>query len=318
MSLPIWDAHSCLPLSPEASLDVLSRHHNAGVRHISINVGMDINPLSQIMSTLASFRAQIAAHPLLMQVSTWEDISKAKDQNLLAVSFDLEGALPLLESTAMVGLYHRLGVRQIHLAYNRNNSIAGGCHDSPQGLTALGKKMISCIQEQGIILDMSHNSIETSLDICAYATKPVIFSHANSYALCPHPRNITKEQIKACAQTGGVICINGVERFLGEASAQAFVAHLCNIVEEVGIKHVGIGLDTMLDQAGISDMPKDIDQDYWWPKEHYAAGIGTLTYLQPEDYNAIQQELERAGFSQEERYAISFGNMSRIAQICWT
>ncbi len=47
----------------------------------------------------------------------------------LAIGFDLEGAMPLLEQPEMVALYRRLGVRQMHLAYNRNNSVAGGCHD---------------------------------------------------------------------------------------------------------------------------------------------------------------------------------------------
>ena len=47
-----WEAHACLPLHPEASLEPLLRFAEAGVHYVSINVGMDLNPLEQVMTTL--------------------------------------------------------------------------------------------------------------------------------------------------------------------------------------------------------------------------------------------------------------------------
>ncbi len=58
----VWDAHSCLPLSPDADLKALLRHRAAGVDFVSVNVGMDMNPLPQVLATLASFRAQARAN----------------------------------------------------------------------------------------------------------------------------------------------------------------------------------------------------------------------------------------------------------------
>ena len=58
-----WDAHACLPLHPQADFSPLDRLRDAGVNYVSINVGMDMNPVSQILSVLAAFRANIAAHP---------------------------------------------------------------------------------------------------------------------------------------------------------------------------------------------------------------------------------------------------------------
>ena len=164
---------------------------------------------------------------------------------------------------------------------------------------------------------MSHNSIQTSLDICTITEKPVVFSHANARALVDHPRNITNEQIRACAQTNGVICINGVERFLGKATAEAFAQHCAHVAELVGVKHVGMGLDTMLNQAGINDLPEKLDTAYWWPREWYPKGIGTLSYLQPEDIPKIDAELEKIGFHEYERRMIFWTNMTRVAQACW-
>jgi membrane dipeptidase len=155
------------------------------------------------------------------------------------------------------------------------------------------------------------------LDICAHAHKPVVFSHANAYAIHPHPRNITDEQIYACASTKGVICINGVGRFLGGATPDNFARHCAYIAEKVGVDHLGMGLDTMLDQAGITDMPEGITEEYWWPKEHYPNGIGGIRYLQPEDLPSIDQALKNIGFHAEERESIFWNNMMRVANECW-
>ena len=314
----IWDAHSCVPLHPDADLDILRRHLACGFSFVSINVGMDFNPIDQIMSVLASFRQQIAESSFMIAAQNTDDITRAHREGLLAVAFDLEGSRPLLDSPRLIELYWDLGVRQMHLAYNRNNSIAGGCHDQPQGLTDLGKDVVQTINRVGMLMDVTHMSAQSALDVCAISTKPVIYSHANPYALVNHDRNISDEQIYACAQTGGVICINGVERFLKELTVEAFLKHLLYVVDLVGPNHVGIGLDTLFVQDDIDDLPANIDPEYWWPKPHYNRGIGDLGYLQPEAITNIIQGLEQAGLSEQDLNAILGKNMLRVAQQTWT
>ena len=131
-----WEAHACLPLHPAADFSPMDALRAAGVNYVSINVGMDMNPVAQIMAVIAAFRAKIAANPERYQlVSSVADIREAAAAGRLAIGFDLEGAMPLQEHPEMVALYRDLGVRQIHFAYNRNNSVADGCHDEARGLT---------------------------------------------------------------------------------------------------------------------------------------------------------------------------------------
>jgi len=105
MSAPLrWDAHACIPLHPQASLDPLLRYHRAGVGYVSVNVGMDMNSLEQVMSSLAGFRASIQRHPQLTLAGDLAEIRAAHARGLLSVGFDLEGALPLLELPEMVYL----------------------------------------------------------------------------------------------------------------------------------------------------------------------------------------------------------------------
>jgi membrane dipeptidase len=137
-----WEAHTCLPLHPDASFAPLERYRAAGVHYACLNVGMDMNPLEQILPVIAAWRARLhAAGERYQLVRHVHEIEQARAAGRLAVGFDLEGALPLLERPEMVALFSDLGVRQMHFAYNRNNAVAGGCHDAPQGLTALGQRM---------------------------------------------------------------------------------------------------------------------------------------------------------------------------------
>jgi membrane dipeptidase len=317
-----WEAHACLPLHPNASFAPLERFHAAGVNYVSINIGMDMNPVSQVMRTIAGFRASIAAQSdRYVLADTTQDIERAAAAGKLAIGFDLEGAMPLLEQPEMVALYQSLGVRQMHLAYNRNNSVAGGCHDVEQGLTPLGHEVVRAINAAGVLMDCSHTGRRCSLDIMAASTQPVIFSHANPLALIEHGRNITDEQIRACAATGGVVCVSGVSFFLGNTSptAQDVARHAAYVANLVGVQHVGIGLDISFPQADLNDDPPDnYEPSYWWPKSAgYDRAILRATYTPIETWNVLGQALQDTGMSALEAQSVMGGNMVRVAQQVW-
>ncbi len=317
-----WEAHACLPLHPQADFAPIDRLHAAGVNYVSINIGMDMNPVTQVMAVIAGFRATIAARPdRYVMAHTVQDIDQAAACGKLAIGFDLEGAMPLLEQPEMVALYRDLGVRQMHLAYNRNNSVAGGCHDVEQGLTQLGKKVVSAINAAGILMDCSHTGRKCSLDIMAESAKPVIFSHSNPLALVQHGRNVTDEQIKACAATGGVVCVSGVSIFLGTRTPDAddVARHAAYVADMVGVEHAGIGLDISFQQSELNDNPPgDYDPSYWWPKSAgYDRSISKSTYPPIESWAVLGDALQRTGMSADEAARVMGGNMMRVAGQVW-
>lgn len=322
-SVTRWDAHACLPLHPDASFAPLERFAAAGVNYVSINVGMDMNPVAQVMSVIAGFRARLTAQPdkyvLARHVA---DIDTAKASGRLAVGFDLEGAMPLLDRPEMVALYRELGVNQIHFAYNRNNAVAGGCHDEVQGLTPLGHQMLAAVNSAGMLMDCSHTGRRTSLDIMAASDKPVIFSHANPATLVAHGRNITDEQITACAATGGVVCINGISAFLGTntPSTDDVVRHVRYVADLISVDCVGIGLDISFFEAALDDTPPNFDPDYWWPASAgygVGAGVSRITYTPIETWRELSEALCKAGFSHAETEQVMGGNMRRVAAQVW-
>src|SRR5258705_3056776 len=161
-----WEANACLPLHPLADFAPIDRLHAAGVNYVSINIGMDMNPLSQVMSVIGGFRTTIRAHPdRYLLARRVEDIERAAATGKVAIGFDLEGAMPLLEQPSMVAMYRDLGVRQMHFAYNRNNAVAGGCHDEEQGLTPLWRRMVVAVNEAGVAMGWLCTGQPASLEI---------------------------------------------------------------------------------------------------------------------------------------------------------
>ena len=317
-----WEAHACLPLHPHADFAPIDRLHAAGVNYVSINIGMDMNPVSQVMAVIAGFRATIAAHPdRYLLASTVQDIERAAAAGKIAIGFDLEGAMPLLDQPEMVALYRSLGVRQMHLAYNRNNSVAGGCHDDVQVLTPLGKKVVAAINAAGVLMDCSHTGRACSLDIMATSTQPVIFSHSNPLALVEHGRNVTDEQIRACAATGGVVCVSGVSIFLGTRipDADDVARHAAYVANLVGVQHTGIGLDISFHQRELDDTPPgNYDPTYWWPPSAgYNRAISRSTYPPIDSWRVLGEALQKTGMTADEAALVMGGNMMRVAQKVW-
>lgn len=316
-----WDAHACLPIHPQASFAPVAALQAAGVNYVSLNVGADMNPVAQVMAVIAGFRATIASQPeRYLLASTVADIRRAAAENKIAVGFDLEGAMPLMEQPEMVALYHQLGVRQIHFAYNRNNSVADGCHDSERGLTALGRRMVQAVNEAGMLMDCSHSGRRCSLDIMAASGQPVIFSHANPLALVEHGRNISDGQIRACAATGGVVCVSGLSFFLGseQPTADDVARHAAYIADLVGIEHAGIGLDICFREEGLDDTPPgDFDPDYWWPRSAGYDQHKAPSFTPVETWSLLPAALTKVGMSEEQAALVMGGNMMRVAQQVW-
>ena len=315
-----WDAHSCVPLKADYDLASLKRHRDAGFDYVSINVGMDMTPIADVVSMIASFREQIARSEDFVPARSIEDVRSAAAQGKLAVGFDLEGAKPLLANPSTVALYAELGVRQVLLAYNRANEAAGGCYEAGAPLTKLGAAFVRACEAAGIVVDCSHMNEETAMGIMAIASKPVVFSHSNARVLNGDLRNVTDAMIDACAGLDGVIGVNGIGAFLpgGDAEADSMVQVVDYLAARVGTRHVGIGLDYVYDMD-MDYLPEGEDPAYWFPPEFgYDEGFyKTLGFVSPEAAGDLGARLAERGYGEGDIAAIMGGNFLRVAEQCW-
>ncbi|HEX4242423.1 MAG TPA: membrane dipeptidase [Steroidobacteraceae bacterium] len=310
----IWDAHSCIPLMLDADLSCLERHRASGARFVHVNVGMDDEPWHYVTRLLHAFAAQLRSRPeQFILASSLDDVSLAVLQGKLAVAFDLEGSNMIGPDVEALRLFHDLGVRQMHLVYNRNNAAGGGCLDYDIGLTAYGANLVRAVNRCGVIMDVSHSSLRTSLDVMSISTRPVVFSHANARALTEHPRNITDEQIKACAATGGVIGVTGISEFLGDPRGRtdSMLRHLDYMVELVGPAHVGIGLDYVYGPMADPSSPYSPPAMKAWAATRRARDV------EPEQLPELMAAMQRAGYGEASVRQIAAGNFMRVAAASW-
>lgn len=224
----------------------------------------------------------------------FDDISRAEKENKISVFISAEGGEGIKSLADLEELY-ALGVRMLALTWNNDNALGGGAFGDGGGLTALGKEVVRAMNRLGMIIDVSHASEKTFYDILSITHKPVAASHSNAYDLCPHPRNLKKEQIKEVINIGGVIGINFYPEFLA-ASRTADIGDIIRHIEyflSLGAEdNIGIGSDF----DGIDRLPE---------------GIRDVS----DTYN-IFKELSQKGFSDNLIQKIAYKNIYRLLSIC--
>jgi membrane dipeptidase len=314
----IWDAHAGLFPSPEMNLSELENWRGQDVNYLSINVGFDVMSRDETLSTLAAYRRWLLGHPdQFLLAGTFADIEEARRSNRLAVSFDIEGMNALGGDLNMIEIYHALGVRQMLFAYNLNNGAAGGCHDSDISLTPFGIDILTEMNRVGMIVDASHTSYLTSMDLIERSNSPVVFSHSNATSIWPHQRNITDEQIKACAAKGGVVGLNGLAIFIGDndTSTDGLLRHLFGLIDLAGPTHVGLGFDYTPDVTVDLTAILGARPDYWPAGQQYdTPGIG---HSGPSKIPELVAGMQARGLTEPEISGVLGNNFARVAKQAW-
>nr|WP_062332658.1 membrane dipeptidase [Herbidospora sakaeratensis] len=312
-----WEQHTCLPLSLDADVGDLLRYRRPGGAYVSVNVGYAPHSREDALAYIGHFTRAVEAHPDLELATTVAEIDAAVPGDRIVVAFDLEDSAPLAGDLDMVETFYRLGVKSLLPSYNNGNAAGGGCLDAvDSGLTAYGRDLVRRMNEVGMLVDGSHCGTRTGLDLSEVSERPMIYSHSAMRGVWDHARNITDEQARECAATGGVIGIPGVGIFLGPntATLEAFVAHIDYAVELVGPEHVGIGSDYSFDADTIME---DLAANPELFPEEYTRW-GTIRFVEPETTLLVERELIGRGYPEETVRGILGGNFRRVAAQVWT
>jgi len=234
----------CSDGTHEQKLQLLDRVHGCGYDFVTFTVGEDATGIKETIQMVAAARALILSQQdKFVLVDTSEDVVTAKKSERPAISLHFQGTGPIESTIGTIELYYALGVRQMLLATNLKNLVGDGCKERTDcGLSRFGVMVVEEMNRVGMLVDGSHSGNRTTLEACEVSTDPFIFSHSNPQALFDHPRNISDEQIKAAAGTGGVIGINRVGVFLGknDSTTETILRHIDYVVQLVGAEHVGV------------------------------------------------------------------------------
>lgn len=242
----VWDM--TLPWVPIYwNIDVLARYRRAGYTFVSATL-QDWPPTFEgTRSSIERFKEMTREHQEWLTFgSSLAEIDAGKRAGKLVIGLNSQETRPIGEDLSRIEALRALGIRHMLLAYNVRNLVADGCAEvADAGLSNFGRQVVAEMGRAGIIVDCSHTGRRSSMDAISLSRYPAIFSHSNAYAVCPHIRNISDEQIRACAASGGVIGVVGVGAFLGDAEARApsMFRHIDYIASLVGAQHVGLGTD---------------------------------------------------------------------------
>lgn len=162
-------------------------------------------------------RRMIDAYPNDLQFAlTVDDVVGAHRRGRVASLIGMEGAHQIGDSMAALRRSYDLGVRYMTLTHNKTNSVADSGTDEPKhgGLSPFGEAVVREMNRLGMLVDLSHVSPETALDVLQLSRAPVIFSHSNAAAVAEHPRNVPDEVLRLLPAKGGVVMVNFYPVFL--------------------------------------------------------------------------------------------------------
>ncbi len=233
---------------------------------------------------------------------SYGEIEEAVARGVFFIVLGIEGLGGIGDDVDQIETLYRLGFREVLLTWNEANALATGVRgDSDRGLTKTGYQAIEKLEDLGMILDLSHLNDRSFWGAVSVARRPIVASHSNARALCDHPRNLTDEQVRAVADSGGVVGATAVAKFVHPENPclEVFLDHVDHLVRVAGMDGVCFGLD----YENYLDMEYDPEID---------DGVRGISHLR--QAGKILDGLIRRGYSENQIDKLAFDNMARVAR----
>lgn len=302
----------------------------SGLTALQLTVASATEDAAAAMNQIQAAREIVAANPeRLCLIGAVEDIRGAHQQGRVGIVFHFQNALPIGRDLSLVGRFHELGVRVVQITYNEVNEVGCGCLVADDtGLTSFGRELVAELNRVGILVDLTHVGMRTSMEAMEASGCPVTFSHSNPRALANNPRNISDEQIKACASLGGVIgaCGWGPISWTGSAeppTIETVADHVSYIADLVGPKHVGIATDGPIshNMANILAHFQEINSAYASVTGAFVERFGpSIEHRYPMPINTVPKladALRRRGWGEQDVAGALGGNMLDLYSRTW-
>jgi len=237
---------------PEERAEFAEALRCSGVTSIFQNAGEEGQDPLRLLKRLARFTFLTdMLRDTLMRAARPDDIETARAQDRHCLYLTGNG-VPLAqhwntveEELSYVRIFFQLGIRMMHVTYNRRNMLGDGCAEPANGgLSDLGRAAIAEMNRVGVIVDVAHSGRQTSLEAAQASHKPMVASHTVCAGLRDHIRAKPDDVIRAFCDTGGLIGICWIPNFLGgTGDLAALLDHIDYAVKRFGVEHVAIGTD---------------------------------------------------------------------------
>lgn len=258
------------------------------------------------------------------------DVIDAKAQGLAGLILATQGGTFLGHSLELLEMFYMLGLRIMIPAYNDRSALCDGCLEpGDAGLSRLGRAWVKECNRLGLLIDLSHVGRRATFEIMDLSEQTVVFTHSNPYAIVQNARNATDEQIKRCAEMGGVVAptnwgpLNLRAGMRTRPTLEHYIDAIDYIVNLTGIDHVGIGTDmshgTYPDGDLIRGHATGVSDVYGTHIE--ASPRSRLRYVEGfDDYSQllnVVDALKRRGYNETDVEKVLGGNWLRVFKSVW-
>lgn len=305
----------------------------SGVTCIFQNAGQEGQDPLRLMKRLARFTFATDMLPdLVAKAAVPDDIEAAKRKGQHCLYLTGNG-VPLTQQWESIPdelrylrVFYHLGIRMMHLTYQRRNMIGDGCGEAANaGLSDFGRAVIAEMNRVGVIPDCAHSGWQTSLEAAQVSGKPVVASHSVAGELYAHIRSKPDEVIKAIADTGGFIGICCISRFLrGKGDLNALLDHIDHVAKKFGVDHVAIGTDIAYSSRHTGEENKKAAVSGFrrkrepfrslWPKDDFIPTAQAAASLSWTNWPLFTVGLVQRGYSGEDIRKILGGNVMRVCR----
>jgi membrane dipeptidase len=326
---------------PRERKEFLDAMRAAGVTCIFQNTGEEGSDPLRLIKRLARFTyATDLAPDVCAKAGKPDDIVAAKRSGRHCLYFTTNG-VPLhqqwdnvRDELQHIRIFQELGVRMMHLTYNRRNPIGDGAGEpNDGGLSDFGRTVVAEMNRLGVIVDVAHSGWRTSLEGAKASRRPMVASHTTCAGLYQHFRGKPDETIRAICDTGGLIGICCIPRFLGGAGdIGAFLDHIDYAVRKFGADHVAIGPDISYtsrndaaeraklrgDASGRSPLSGTGPRwEHLWPVDDFRQSPQAVQSLAWTNWPLFTVGMVQRGHSDETIRKILGGNVLRVTHANW-
>ncbi len=211
-------------------------------------------------------------------VDSSERLRETFQSDSIACLVHFEGAAAIEPDCSNLDSYYDRGLRSLGLVWSRSNQFGHGVPfefpghpDTGPGLTDAGKQLVDACNERGILVDLAHLNEAGFWDVADRSKDPLVVSHAGVHDICPSSRNLTDEQLRAVAETDGLVGITFAASALRpdgtfdvDAPLSTLLEHIEYVADTIGVEHVALGSDfdgaEIIDSVGdVSGLPQIFD-----------------------------------------------------------
>ena len=308
----------------------------AGVTCLVQNAGEEGSDPLRLLKRLAHFtKATDLLKPELTKAVVPDDVVAAKKAGRICLCFTGNGVplrqqwISVRDELRLVRVFHELGIRMMHLTYNRRNPIGDGAGEpNDGGLSDFGKSAVAEMNRVGVIVDVAHSGWRTSLEGAKASSRPMVASHTTCADLYRHIRAKPDEVIRAICDTGGLVGICCISNFLGgDGDIHSLLNHIDHVAKKFGVDHVAIGTDiayvSRYEAEERAKVPKRPDGtsplslsgarwEHLWPKDLYKTTPEATKSIAWTNWPLYTVGLVMRGYSDDEIRKILGGNMLRV------